>query len=77
MSIFFRTFAAVCAADAIDRAARRPPRYWYPQQPGLPRPGTHMPYVELIPAPVAEPAAAASTPGPPTRWDWQHPERPR
>jgi hypothetical protein len=68
MSIFFRTFAAVCAADAIDRAARRPPRYWYPQQPGLPRPGTHRPYVELGPTPAAV--------GRPARWDWQHPERP-
>jgi hypothetical protein len=72
MAIFFRTFAAVCAADAIDRAARRPTRYWYPNQPGLPRPGTTIPYV--IADPASEPPPVATQP--PRGWDRQHPERP-
>jgi hypothetical protein len=76
MGIFFRTFAAVCAADAIDRAARRPQRYWYPKRPGLPRPGTHIPYVELT-APTPEPAPAPLGPQGPAARDWQQPERPR
>jgi hypothetical protein len=77
MGIFFRTFAAVCAADAIDRASRRPQRYWYPKRPGLPRPGTHIPYVELAATPVSELPSVRPAAGATSRWDWQHPERPR
>jgi hypothetical protein len=75
MGIFFRTFAAVAAADAIDRAARnQPTRYWYPNHPGLPRPGTSIPYVELVP-PAAPPTPPAAARGP-VAWYPQHPERP-
>ena len=28
--MFFRLLATLVAADAIDRAARKPPKYWYP-----------------------------------------------
>jgi hypothetical protein len=78
MGIFLRTFAAVCAADAIDRAAsNRPTRYWYPNRPGLPRPGTSISYIALDPprappAPAPRPAVDRGT----ARWDWLHPERP-
>ena len=39
MGFFFKALAAIVTADAIDRAARRPPKYWYPRQPphGPPR----------------------------------------
>jgi hypothetical protein len=78
MGVFFRTFAAVCAADAIDRAARnRPTRYWYPNRPGLPCPGTSIPYVALDPPPAPPARAPRPAVGPGTaRWDRQHPERP-
>jgi hypothetical protein len=33
MGFFFKALAAIVTADAIDRAARRPPKYWYPKQP--------------------------------------------
>jgi hypothetical protein len=28
--MFFRLLATLVTADAIDRAARKPPKYWYP-----------------------------------------------
>ena len=79
MGVFLRTFAAVCAADAIDRAARnQPTRYWYPNHPGLPRPGSSIPYVTLVPPATALPAPAApAATTAPARWDSRHPERPR
>ena len=52
MGFFFKALGAMVAADAIDRSARRPTRYWYPAQPGLPRPGSEQPYAVM---PVAPP----------------------
>ena len=72
MGFFFKALAAIVAADAIDRHARsRPTRHWYPSQPGLPPPGSQIPYVRLGQAP-----AAARRRAPPDGWDLEHPERP-
>jgi len=72
MGIFFKALAAIVAADAIDRYARsRPTRYWYPNRPGLPPPGSTIPYASVDPS--------TSAPGrqqPPAAWDPEHPERP-
>jgi hypothetical protein len=74
MGIFFRTIAACVAADAIDRAARRPTRYWYPNQPGLPPSGTHIPYLKLPPPARRDQQTTARRAA---DWDLGHPERPR
>jgi hypothetical protein len=72
MGFFFKALAAIVTADAIDRHARsRPTRYWYPNQPGLPPPGSQIPYVVANPAPAAPRRQA-----PPVAWDLEHPERP-
>jgi hypothetical protein len=72
MSFFFKALAAIVAADAIDRCARsRSTRYWYPKRPGLPPPGSTIPYVRFdasTSAPVRQ--------QPPAAWDPEHPERP-
>jgi hypothetical protein len=71
MGFFFKALAAIVAADAIDRCARRPIRYWYPKRPGFPPPGSTIPYVIVDPS--------TSAPGrrrPPAVWDAEHPERP-
>jgi hypothetical protein len=73
MGFFFKALAAIVTADAIDRHARsRPARYWYPNQPGLPPPGSEIPYVT-----VGQPPAAPPRQRPPVAWDLEHPERPR
>ena len=72
MGFFFKALAAIVTADAIDRRARsRPTRYWYPNQPGLPRAVSEMPYLTVAQAPAARPRQA-----PPVAWDLEHPERP-
>ena len=72
MGFFFKALAAIVTADAIDRHARsRPTRYWYPSQPGLPPPGTQIPYVV-----AAQPPTAPRRQAPPAAWDLEHPERP-
>jgi hypothetical protein len=72
MGFFFKALAAIVTADAIDRHARsRPTRYWYPDQPGLPPPGSQMPYGSTGPPP-----AAPRRQPPPAAWDLEHPERP-
>jgi hypothetical protein len=72
MGFFFKALAAIVAADAIDRHARsRPTRYWYPDQRGLPPPGSQLPY-----ATVGQPAATPWRQPPPDAWDLEHPERP-
>ena len=45
MGFFLKALGAMVVADAIDRSARGPARYWYPNQPGLPRTGTQQPFV--------------------------------
>jgi hypothetical protein len=70
MGFFFKALAAIVAADAIDRSARRPTRYWYPKRPGFPPPGTTIPYV-IVDPPTSDPARL-----PPACWDPEHPERP-
>ena len=72
MGFFFKALAAIVTADAIDRHARsRPACYWYPNQPGLPPPGSHLPYLTVAQAPAAPRRQA-----PPVAWDLEHPERP-
>lgn len=72
MGFFVKALAAIVTADAIDRHARsRPTRYWYPSQPGLPPPGSQIPYVM-----VAQPPAAPRRLPPSADWDLGHPERP-
>ncbi len=72
MGFFFKALAAIVTADAIDRHVRsRPTRYWYPDQPGLPPPGSQIPYVTIGQAP-----AAPRSQRPPIGWDLEHPERP-
>jgi hypothetical protein len=72
MGFFFKALAAIVTADAIDRHARsRPTRYWYPSQPGLPPPGSQIPYVV-----AGQPSAAPRRQAPPVAWDLEHPERP-
>ena len=72
MGFFVKALAAIVAADAIDRRARtRPTRYWYPNRPGLPPPGSHLPYLTVAQAP-----AAAARQAPPAAWDVEHPEQP-
>jgi hypothetical protein len=72
MAFFLKALAAIVTADAIDRHARsRPTRYWYPNQPGLPPPGSQLPSVMANPAPAAPPRQAG-----PVAWDLEHPERP-
>jgi hypothetical protein len=76
MGIFLRTFAAVVAADAIDRHARnRPVKYWYPGPTDPPLAGAKVGYAEPVnpPAGSALSAKARRSAG----WDPQHPERPR
>jgi len=71
MDFFFKALAAIVTADAIDRHARsRPTRYWYPNQPSLPPPGSQSPYA------VIEPPSASRPHGPAAGWDLEHPERP-
>jgi hypothetical protein len=70
MGIFFRVFAACVAADAIDRKARQPSRYWYPNHRSLPPPGTTIASVQL-------PSPAHLTPRQAAGWDLEHPERPQ
>ena len=73
MGFFFKALAAIVTADAIDRHARsRPTKYWYPNQPGLPPPGSQIPYVVAASPPPA-PAAGQIAP---VGWDLEHPERP-
>jgi hypothetical protein len=72
MGFFFKALAAIVAADAIDRHVRsRPTRYWYPTEPGLPPPGSRMPYVT-----VGQPRAGEPCPVPVLAWDPERPERP-
>jgi hypothetical protein len=72
MGFFFKALAAMVTADAIDRHTRsRPTRYWYPDQPDLPPPGSQIPYVSV----GQRPAAQRRQP-PPDGWDFEHPERP-
>ena len=72
MGFFFKALAAIVTADAIDRHARsRPTRYWYPDQPGLPPPGSQIPCATADRAPAAPRRQA-----PPGAWDLEHPERP-
>jgi hypothetical protein len=72
MGFFFKALAAIVAADAIDRQARsRPTRYWYPNRPGLPPPGSHLPYVT-----VGQRSAAAQVPASMVASDLARPERP-
>jgi hypothetical protein len=71
MGFFFKALAAIVTADAIDRQARgRPTRYWYPNQPGVPPPGTQIPYVVSAPPP-----APRRRYGSRAGWDPRHPER--
>jgi hypothetical protein len=72
MAFFLKAVAAIVVADAIDRRVRgRPARYWYPNRPGLPPPGSPIPYAAVTP-PMAEPRRRPQ----PTGWDPEHPERP-
>ena len=72
MGFFFKALAAIVTADAIDRHARsRPTRYWYPNQPGLPPPGSQIPYVT-----VGQPPAPPRRQPAPVARDLEHPERP-
>jgi hypothetical protein len=72
MGFFFKAIAAIVAADAIDRQVRsRPTRYWYPSEPGLPPPGSQMPFVE-----VGQLRAAPQCQTPMLAWDLERPERP-
>jgi hypothetical protein len=43
MGFFLKALAAIVIGDAIDRHARRPPKYWYPNHPGRARPGERRP----------------------------------
>jgi hypothetical protein len=72
MGFFFKALAAIVAADAIDRSARRPTRYWFPNRPGFPPPGSTIPYV------IVDQASSATgrSRGRPAGWDPQPPERP-
>jgi hypothetical protein len=72
MGFFFKALAAIVAADAVDRHVRsRPTRYWYPNRPGLPTPGSHLPYVTVGQRPAAGQGAASMV-----AWDLARPERP-
>ena len=72
MGFFVKALAAIVTADAIDRHARsRPTRYWYPNRPGMPPPGSQMAYVT-----VGQPRAAPPRQGPMLAWDPERPERP-
>jgi hypothetical protein len=72
MGFFIKALAAMVTADAIDRHDRsRPTRYWYPNQPDLPPPGSQIPYVT-----VGQCRPAQRRQPPPERWDFEHPERP-
>jgi hypothetical protein len=69
---FPKALAAITVADAIDRHARgRPSKYWYPNRPSLPPPGSPIPYVTVGP-PSAGPRRRLRAAG----WDPEHPERP-
>ena len=69
MGFFFKALAAIVIGDAIGH--RRPTKYWYPNRPGLPWTGTHIPYVVWTP-----PRAPQQRHGRPAGWDPQSPERP-
>jgi hypothetical protein len=70
MGFFLKALAAIVAADVIDRHVRsRPTRYWYPSEPGLPPPGSRMPYIT-----VGQPLAPGRVPV--LAWDPDRPERP-
>jgi hypothetical protein len=72
MGFFFKALAAMVTADAIDRHARsQPTRYWYPNQPGLPPPGSQIPYATVEQRPAAQRRRSA-----PDGWDLENPERP-
>ena len=40
MGLFLKALAAIVIGDAIDRHARSPPRYWYPNHTGRALPGS-------------------------------------
>jgi hypothetical protein len=64
MGFFFKALAAMVTADAIDRYARRPPKYWYPNQQNPPASATSQPH-----PPAAGQARQRD-------WDLEHPRRP-
>jgi hypothetical protein len=66
MGFFLKALAAIVIGDAIDRHTRRPPKYWYPNQPGRAPARSH----------TAD-AAGEQRAGPgQRRWNPEYPERP-
>ena len=66
MGFFLKALAAIVIGDAIDRHARRPPQYWYPNHPGRARPGERRsdPGFDQMRQPLGG------------DWNPEHPERP-
>jgi hypothetical protein len=66
MGFFLKALAAIVIGDAIDRHARRPGKYWYPNQPRQAPACSHSAYA------AGEQRAGRGQ----RRWDPEHPERP-